>query len=173
MLTWSIIHLVVSRLFVLGTYNHSKSSQFVITAHKRSLSEVIFSQKCVSHSVQSGPLYDVTSCLAAWSHVPSGNFSVHRGLCPGGLCEGCLCERGISVKGGSLCESGQRTPSPNPPPLVTTEVGNTHPTGMNTCYHPQQSCEGYVFAPVCLSTVGVLPQCMLGYHPLGVDTPPP
>ena len=35
-------------------------------------------------------------------------------------------------------------------------------------YRPQRSCEGYVFTPVCLSTGGDLPQCMLGYHP-----PPP
>ena len=34
-------------------------------------------------------------------------------------------------------------------------------------YHPQQSCEGYVFTGICLST-GMficLPQCMLGYPP--------
>ena len=39
-------------------------------------------------------------------------------------------------------------------------------------YHPQRSCEGYVFTPVCLSTGG-LPQCMLGYHhtPPGPGTP--
>ena len=39
-------------------------------------------------------------------------------------------------------------------------------------YRPQQSCKGYVFTPVCLSTWGDLPQCMLGYHPLGADLPP-
>ena len=45
-------------------------------------------------------------------------------------------------------------------------------------YRPQQSCEGYVFAPVRLSTGGGqgLPQCMLGYppetrHPLAAGTP--
>ena len=30
-------------------------------------------------------------------------------------------------------------------------------------YRPQRSCESYVFIPVCLSTGGCLPQCMLGY----------
>ena len=35
-----------------------------------------------------------------------------------------------------------------------------------TSYRPQRSCEGYVFTPVCLSTVrGGLLQCMLGYPP--------
>ena len=31
-------------------------------------------------------------------------------------------------------------------------------------YRPRRSYEGYVFIPVCLSTGGGLPQCMLGYH---------
>ena len=41
-------------------------------------------------------------------------------------------------------------------------------------YRPQQSCEGYVFTPLCLSMGGgVLPQCMLGYyHPSPRDRPP-
>ena len=53
-------------------------------------------------------LYDVTSCLAAWPHVPS------RGLCcwfyvpSGGLCfEGCLC-LGVSVQGVSVWGSLSR-----------------------------------------------------------------
>ena len=37
-------------------------------------------------------------------------------------------------------------------------------------YHPQRSCEGYVFTCVCHSVHrGGLPQCMLGYHPPGAD----
>ena len=49
--------------------------------------------------------------------------------------------------------------------LTFEEIGNF--------YRPQRSCEGYVFTPICLSTGGGgLPQCMLGYHPLGAGTPP-
>ena len=43
-------------------------------------------------------------------------------------------------------------------------------------YHPQWSCEGYVFTPVCQSfcSQGGLPQCTLGYHhPPGAYTPGP
>ena len=36
-------------------------------------------------------MYDVTSCLAAWSHVPSG------GLCPGGSLSRGLYREGVSV----------------------------------------------------------------------------
>ena len=41
-------------------------------------------------------------------------------------------------------------------------------------YRLQRSCEGYVFIPVCHSVQrgGVLPQCMLGYHPPGSRPPP-
>ena len=51
-------------------------------------------------SVHRGSLYDVTSCLAVWSHVTSrvsvpGLLFLPRGLCPGGVCvQGCLC-RGV------------------------------------------------------------------------------
>ena len=42
------------------------------------------------------------------------------------------------------------------------------------CYHPQQSCEGYVFTGICLSTGGgCLPQCMLGYYPHPRSRHPP
>ena len=45
-------------------------------------------------------------------------------------------------------------------------------------YRPQRKCEGYVFTPVFLSTVGGgLPHCMLGYpprrHPPGREPPLP
>ena len=40
-------------------------------------------------------------------------------------------------------------------------------------YRPRRSCEGYVFTPVILFTGGGLPQCMLGYHPPGMEAPPP
>ena len=66
-----------------------------------------------------GSLYDVISCLAAWSYVPSRGFchwshiptrgSLFRGgdLCPRGLCSGGLCpveslSKGFSVQGGPM-----------------------------------------------------------------------
>ena len=98
----------------------------IFTARKRSLGQGnIFRSMC--HSVQGG-VFDATSCLAAWSHVPS-----RGGLCPwshvpsggslswgisvqGGLCQGVsaqewsLCpgveslpRSGVSVQEGSLC----------------------------------------------------------------------
>ena len=75
---------------------------------------VIFSQACVSHSVHGrwvggGSLYDVTSCLAAWSHVPSrvsvsGSMFLPGGLCPGGVSvQRSFCPGEVSVPGG-LCQ---------------------------------------------------------------------
>ena len=56
------------------------------------------------------------------------------------------------------------------------QVGGMHPTGMLSCYRPQRSCgQGNIFC-TCLSLCsrggGVLPQCMLGYHPSGSRPPP-
>ena len=55
-----------------------------------------------------GSLYDVISCLAAWSHVPSGGVSVSGQMfliggvsVRGSLSRGSL-SKGISVQGG-LC----------------------------------------------------------------------
>ena len=47
--------------------------------------KVIFSQACVSHSVHrgEGSLYDVTSCLTAWSYVPSGGLCLWSHFPPG------------------------------------------------------------------------------------------
>ena len=59
---------------------------FLVTTHKQSLGQGNdFTRVC--HSVHGGSLYDVTSCLAARSHVPSrgglwGSLS-HGGLCAG------------------------------------------------------------------------------------------
>ena len=76
--------------------------------------KVIFSDMC--HSVHGGwPLYDITSCLAAWFHVSYGGVSVSGpmfllggGLCPRGSlsggclhAEGCLCPE-VFCLGGSL-----------------------------------------------------------------------
>ena len=60
---------------------------FTFTARKQSLGQGnIFRSVCLSAG---GPLYDITSCLAEWSPLPS-----RVGLCPGGL---------VSIKGdGSL-----------------------------------------------------------------------
>ena len=62
--------------------------------------KVIFSQACVSHSVHEGEgsLYDVTFCLAAWSHVHS------RGLClwPHVPSRGVSVQRRVSVQGVSV-----------------------------------------------------------------------
>ena len=92
-----------------------------------------------------GSLYDVTSCLAAWCHVPSRGVSVLDSLCPGGLClgvcvQGSLCpgvsvwgfwpevsvwgslSRGLCLKGslsGGLCPKGS--------------LYGMHPTGMLSC----------------------------------------
>ena len=67
-----------------------------MTIRNEVLVKVIFSQACVSHSVHGvrGSSYDVTSCLGAWSHVPSGK---------GGLCLVPCSFWGVSVQG-SLCQ---------------------------------------------------------------------
>ena len=68
-------------------------SPHLITARKRSLVQGnVFIRMC--HSVQGGSLYDVTSCLAAWSHVPSGG-SLSRGA---SVQEGGLSGRPPSVR---------------------------------------------------------------------------
>ena len=52
-------------------------------------------------------LYDITSCLADWSHVPSVGLCPwshvpSRGICPRGLCLGGLCPGSLCLKG--LCQ---------------------------------------------------------------------
>ena len=70
----------------------------LITALKRSLGQGnVFTPVCPRGSV-----YDATSCLAVWSHVPSG-----------GLCQG-----GVPVKG-EVSVKGDR----DTPPLVMTSSG--------------------------------------------------
>ena len=67
--------------------------------------KVIFSQACASQSVHRGrgSLYDVTSCLAAWSHVPSGKGVFVPGpmFLLGVSVQEVLCLEG-SLSGGSL-----------------------------------------------------------------------
>ena len=48
-----------------------------------------------------GSLYDVNSCLAAWSHVPSRR-SPSKGLCPAGVSVQGVSVKAISVRVGSL-----------------------------------------------------------------------
>ena len=62
---------------------------FIITTRKRSLGQGnVFTHGCPSvHG--GGSLYDVTSCLVAWSHVPSRGVSVSGPMfLRGGLCQG-------------------------------------------------------------------------------------
>ena len=52
-----------------------------------------------------GSLYDVTSWLPTWSHVPFGRVSLHRGSLfrGGGLCSGSLNRPGDDLCPGDLC----------------------------------------------------------------------
>ena len=83
---------------------------YTFTASKWSLGEGnIFTGICKSFCPQGGSLYDVTCCLAAWFHVPSGDLCPWshvptRGLYPGG----------VSVQGG-LCPRGGLFPRRSPP----------------------------------------------------------
>ena len=67
--------------------NASYWNAFLLPHANKIWGKVIFSQACVSHSVHGGgSLYDVTSCLAGWSHVPSRG-SLSSG---GSLSRGCM-----------------------------------------------------------------------------------
>ena len=91
--------------------------------------KVIYSDMC--HSVHGGgPLYDVTSCLAAWFHVPYGGVSVsgpmfllvsvQRYLSRGSLSGGPL----------SMGPHGERPPRQRPPRQTT--YGQRHPLDGDT-----------------------------------------
>ena len=103
-----------------------------ITTHNWSFVQGnVFTGVCLSTG---GSLYNVTSCLAAWSHVFSGGslslvpcsfqgVSVQEGLCPMGISvKGSLCRRGLCLGGlcpwglcsGALCAEG--ISRENPPP---------------------------------------------------------
>ena len=83
----------------------------IFTACKRSCGKVMFLHLSVSHSVHRGrrSLYDVTSCLATWSHVPSGTIPV----------SGPMFLLGVSVSGPMFLPGtetpGQRSPGQRPP----------------------------------------------------------
>ena len=161
--------------------------------------KVIFAQACVCHSVHwGGGLYDVTSCLAAWSHVPSrGSLclvpcSFYGGLYPGGLyyVTSCLAawfhapSVGVSVSGpmfllgkslsaglypgGSL--SGWTSPHPR-------RAGGMHPTGMLSYYRLQRSWGKVIFSEACVKNfvcrgcLGTGPGEALGVWPGGSPGP--
>ena len=87
----------------------------------------MFSEVCVSHSVHRGwgSLYDVASCLATWSHVPSrGSLSLVPCSFQGGLCHG-----GSLSRGGVLCSGGV---SVGRPPRIR-KASSTHSTGILSC----------------------------------------
>ena len=85
----------------------------IITARKRSLGQgTVFTPVCLFM----GGLYDVTSCLTAWSHVP------RRG--GGG---------GLSLSRGSLCLD-DLSPGGDRDPPVQWRAGGAHPTGILSCY---------------------------------------
>ena len=88
----------------------------VITTRKRSLGQGnVFTHVCYSVHRGRGSLYDVTSCLVAWSHVPSGVSVSGPMFLPGDLCpEGTLSEG--SVRGlcsGSLVRETTQTETPH------------------------------------------------------------
>ena len=84
--------LSVQKLIGVNTSTHQTkwSPQVLVSAAEILLSpanevwgKVIFPQACVSHSIALGwgrSSYDVTSCLAAWSHVPSGWVGLGGGV---------------------------------------------------------------------------------------------
>ena len=104
-----------------------------------STSTIILCMKGAGGGGVGGSLYDVISCLAAWSHVFVGSLcpwshvssrtvSVHGSLSKGSLSKGYL-SRKVSAWGslygrGRLC----RESSPG-----IRKAGSTHPTGMLSC----------------------------------------
>ena len=86
----------------------------------------IFTGVCLSTG---GSLYDVTSCLAAWFHVP---FRAVSFFDPKGwsLSRGSLSRGGLSPEAGGLCQGDP--PKQRPPPWW--RVGGMHPTGMLSCF---------------------------------------
>ena len=59
--------------FVIKGFAPFKPKADICTARKRSLGQGnVFTRMCHSVHGGRGSLYDVTSCLAAWSHVLSG-----------------------------------------------------------------------------------------------------
>ena len=72
-----------------------------------------------------GSLYDVTSCVAAWSHGPSG---LSLSLVPCSFQEVSVCG---SMSGGGLFPGGISVG--RPPPRIRKADGRHH-TGLLSCY---------------------------------------
>ena len=90
--------------------------------------------RCFSvQGVGGGSLYDVTSCLAAWSHVPSRDSLPPLG--GGSASGGRSASRGSAFRGGLypwVCLQGEDGGG-QPPPQIR-KAGGTHPTGMFFCF---------------------------------------
>ena len=112
-------------------FEYLKIFFYVFIACKRSLGQGnVFAPVC--HSVQGGSLYDVTSCLAAWSHIPSGG-SLSRGSLSGVSVQGGSLS-GVSVGGGVFVQGGSLSGgSLSGGPPVWLRAGGTYPTGMHSC----------------------------------------
>ena len=132
------------------------ATHFALIVTIEAWGKVIFSQVCASQSVHRGERYDVTSRLAAWSHVPSGKGvfvpgpmfllgvsvqevlclegSLSGGLCPRGLCLGVSLQRslssGVSVQWGLFQGVSVQLQTPAP---VRWRAGDMHPTGILSC----------------------------------------
>ena len=64
-------------IFVMGRSLRILLECFLVTACKLSLGQGnVFTGVCQLFCSGGGSLYDVTSCLADWSHVPSGSLSL-------------------------------------------------------------------------------------------------
>ena len=76
--------------YVYEISRHYVDSFLIFTTCKRSLGQGNFFDRRLS--VHGGSLYDITSCLAAWSHIPSGE-SLSKGA-GGSLPRGSLSREG-------------------------------------------------------------------------------
>ena len=93
-----------------GLYFTSVFTSFLFTARQRSCRKVMFLHLSVIRFM-GRCVYDVTSCLAAWSHVPSVGWSaywVRVCLLVGVVC---LLDRGLPTRGYGI-------------PLLLTSSGN-------------------------------------------------
>ena len=100
----------------------------LFTARKHSLGQGnIFTGVSVILSMGGGvSLYDVTSCVASWSHAPFGGCNTWSHVPLGGLYPGGLCPEEKSLFGGGGV-------SVRRPPRIR-KAGGTRPSGMHTYY---------------------------------------
>ena len=128
-----------SRFHLLDSLNNKVNSPSelqalnVFTTRKRSLGKGdVFTGVCLRG--KGVYLYDVTSCLAAWSHDPSGGLCAlshvpSRGSAYGG--DGVCLQRASAYRGGggSAYRGAVRQTSSG-----TRKASSTHPTGMLSCH---------------------------------------